>query len=200
MSDDITKYIVKLSWEEYDERNTTDFEEIQAEYAREKALGATAKNDLLENRKRRTRELTTDRKRKQHKREKERDIASGVRDGDGLLKQKKKSRKVRHFVCWGYWSILLTIWQRELVEKHTSKTNSTRLPGAFLKAKAAGSKAQKICQRHARTNWFKPSTWNAIDSVAKACRFWTGEMISRLRAQAGGDKTYASLAAGTIAH
>jgi hypothetical protein len=99
MSDDITKYIVKLSREEYDERNTTDFEGIRAEYAREKALGATAKNDLLDNRKRRTRELTTDRKRKQRKREKERDIASGVRDGDGLLKQKKKSRKVRHFVC-----------------------------------------------------------------------------------------------------
>jgi hypothetical protein len=91
MSDDIRKYIVKLTREEYDERNTADFEGIREEHVREKVLGAIAKNDLLENQKRCTRELTTDGKRKQRKREKERDIASGIRDSDGLLKQKQRS-------------------------------------------------------------------------------------------------------------
>ena len=40
MSEDITKYLVKFSREEYDERNTADFEVIRAENAREKALNA----------------------------------------------------------------------------------------------------------------------------------------------------------------
>jgi hypothetical protein len=48
MSEDITKYLVKLSREEYDERNTTDFEVIRSdsENARENALKAWLEKDL----------------------------------------------------------------------------------------------------------------------------------------------------------
>ena len=51
MSEDITKYLVKLSWEEYDERNTTDFEVICSENARENVLNAWLEKDLLEEQK-----------------------------------------------------------------------------------------------------------------------------------------------------
>ena len=69
MSQDITKYPVKLSQEEYDERNTTDFEVIHSENARENALNAWLKNDLLEEQKNQVRELATEVKQKQRQQE-----------------------------------------------------------------------------------------------------------------------------------
>jgi hypothetical protein len=85
-----------------------------------------------------------------------------------------------------------------LVQKDAPKVDSKNLAGAVLSAKAAGSKAIKVRQRQRRTNWFKPETWNAIEQAARICGFRTSDMIRYLRAQAGGHKTYCSLAPGTI--
>jgi hypothetical protein len=98
MSEDITKYLVKLSREEYDERNTADFEVIRSENARENALNAWLEKDSLEEQKNHVRKLATERKRKQRQRERQREISNGIRDKDGLLKQKKRLQKVRLFV------------------------------------------------------------------------------------------------------
>lgn len=60
---------------------------------------------------------------------------------------------------------------RQLAAKDSLKTDMTKLPGAITKAKASGSKAIKICQHCAWTNWLKPVTWNAINTARQAWRF-----------------------------
>lgn len=89
MSQDIKKYLVRFTQEEYNERNTANFEAIRNENGQDLALNAQRQQNFLEQRRQRDRELAAERKRRQREREKLLEIEEGIRKEDGTLIKRK---------------------------------------------------------------------------------------------------------------
>jgi hypothetical protein len=68
MSDNITKYLVKFSQEEYEERTSAEFTKIRQEAVMQNALDANTKKKFILEQTKHQRQLATERKQRQRER------------------------------------------------------------------------------------------------------------------------------------